>query len=101
MTTAQSKYRRDEWFGPESFAGVLIGMFLMSLPYTGLAPREAVWLIVGPPLTGVALVALSATPIRGMRTVRRVGTGLVAGGVGAVISVPALLAGAALGSVVA
>ncbi len=103
MTAAQSKYRRDDWFGPESFGAVVIGLFLMSLPYTGLAPpREAVWLIVTPPLAGIALVALSATPVRGTRTVRRVGTGLLAAGAGAIISIPALVAGgAALGSAIA
>ncbi|WP_024499984.1 hypothetical protein [Gordonia amicalis] len=101
MTNPSTRYRREDWFGPESFGAVVIGLFLMSLPYTGLAPREAVWLIVTPPLAGIALVALSATPVRGTRTVRRVGTGLLAAGAGAIISIPALVAGAALGSAIA
>ncbi|AZZ83210.1 hypothetical protein C5O27_20890 [Gordonia alkanivorans] len=101
MTTLSTRYRREDWFGPESFGAVVIGMLVMSLPFTGLASRDALWLVVGPPLTGLVLLALSTAPVRGVRSVRRAGTGLVAGGAGAIISIPVLLAGAALGSAIA
>lgn len=100
MSGPASGYRREDWFGPESFAAVLVGVFLMSLPYVGLAPRGAVWLIVGPPLTGVVLIVLCSARILARTALRRIGTGLLAAGIGAIISIPALLAGSALGSII-
>ncbi|MGW4738512.1 hypothetical protein [Nocardia xishanensis] len=95
MKGLPSKYARQDWFGPESFIGVVIGMVCISLPYTGLAHRDAIWLILGPPTAGVFFVALSAVNIPLGNSLRRAGVGLFSAFAGFVLAILGFLAGVA------
>lgn len=98
MNDLPSKYERQDWFGPESFIAVVVGMVCISLPYTGLAPRGAIWLIVGPPAAGLLLLALSAVRLPYSDSLRRAGVGLLSAFAGFVLAIPGFLVGIALGA---
>ena len=73
MTTAAGPARVDRtrpWHGPASLAGVVVGVLLWSLPYTGVVGRT-VWVWALPPLLGLVLL-----PFRG--PLRQAGVGLLA-----------------------
>lgn len=94
------KYSRDGWFGPESFFAVVLGMICMSLPYAGLAPNDADWLVVSPLLIGAALITLSITGIPRSNRLRRCGVGFLCAFAGFVLGAIALLLGIGAGAVV-
>ncbi|MBF6173829.1 hypothetical protein [Nocardia blacklockiae] len=98
MSGLPPKYARQDWFGPESFVAVVVGMVCVALPYAGLVPREATWLIWGPPLVGILLIASSAAGSAFAGSLRRAGVGLVLAFAGFVLAIPGLLLGIALGT---
>jgi len=98
MSGLPSKYVRQEWFGPESFVAVVVGMVCISLPYTGIAPRDATWLIAGPPIAGALLIALSAVGLPREDSLRRTGIGMLIAFAGFLLAIPGLVVGLALGA---
>ncbi|WP_378738905.1 hypothetical protein [Nocardia brasiliensis] len=100
MSGVPPKYARGNWFGPEAFVAVVIGMICIALPYTGLAPRDATWLIAGPPLAGGLLIAISAADLPLRYRTRRVGVGLLAAFGGLLLALFGFLLGLAIGGMV-
>lgn len=90
MTPGDGGYRREDWFGPESFAGAIVGLAVISIPYVSFDAREFVWLIALPLLAGIALAVFGGRA-------RRFGAGLVAGFVGLPLTIVGLVVGAAIG----
>ncbi|MEV5836756.1 hypothetical protein [Nocardia sp. NPDC052112] len=99
MSGLPSKYARQDWFGPESFIAVVIGMVSISLPYTGLVPRDAIWFITGPPIAGGLLIAISAAGLPLSDNTRRVGVGLLAAFAGFLLCIIGFLIGLAIGAI--
>ncbi|MFI9511396.1 hypothetical protein [Nocardia sp. NPDC052566] len=83
------------WFGPESFAAVVLGMVCISLPYVGLAPREAGWLILAP--LGLGGAALAAGIGMNQTALRRIGAGLLAAFAGFLLMLIGFLIGIGIG----
>ncbi|WP_239476534.1 hypothetical protein [Nocardia arizonensis] len=73
-------------------------MACISLPYTGTAPRDATWLIAGPPIVGALLVALSAAQLPIRDSLRRTGVGMIIAFAGFLLTIPGLVVGLALGA---
>ncbi|MEV6278583.1 hypothetical protein [Nocardia sp. NPDC051832] len=101
MSDARSRYIRQDWFGPESFGAAMVGMVAIALPYTGLVPRSAGWLIPAPFIVGVLLVAVSASGLGLSTVLRRAGVGFVGAFAGFLLAILGLLGGISLGSLVA
>ncbi|MFC9437346.1 hypothetical protein [Nocardia sp. NPDC057030] len=94
-----AKYVRADWFGPESFVAAVVGMVSISLPYSGIVPRDAVWCVIGPLVIGGLLVAVSAAGLPHSMRIRRLGVGLLAAFAGLLLSVIGFLAGLAVGAI--
>lgn len=101
MSRAPFEYARDDWFGPESFVTVVLGMICLTLPLTGLGPRDIAWALAALPIVGGALIALGATGLPFSGNLRRAGVGFVAALAGFLLSVLGLLLGISLGGLFA
>jgi hypothetical protein len=99
MSGLPSKYARQDWFGPEAFIAVVIGMVSISLPYTGLVPRDAIWFITGPPIAGGLLIVISAAGLPRSDGTRRAGVGLLAAFAGFLLCIIGFLIGLAIGAI--
>ncbi|MEU0507067.1 hypothetical protein [Nocardia sp. NPDC005998] len=99
MSGLPSKYARQDWFDPEAFIAVVIGMVSISLPYTGLVLRDAIWFITGPPIVGGLLIAISAASLPLSDSTRRVGVGLLAAFAGFLLCIIGFLIGLAIGAI--
>ncbi|MEV6557983.1 hypothetical protein AB0M22_19870 [Nocardia sp. NPDC051756] len=74
-------------------------MISIALPYSGIVPRDAIWCIIGPPVAGGLLIALSAAGLPLGGSIRRVGVGLLAAFAGLLLSIIGFLAGLAIGAI--
>jgi hypothetical protein len=92
------RYEHKDWFGPEAFIAVVIGMICIASPYAGLVAREATWLIAAPLIAGVLLIGVSAVGLPLSDSIRRVGVGLLAAFAGFLLCIIGLLLGLAVGA---
>jgi hypothetical protein len=99
MTGIPEKYVRTDWFGPEGFVAAVLAMLSISLPYTGLVPRDAIWFIAGPLVAGLLFIALSAAGFSFSTSLRRLGVGSLAAFAGFICSIAGFLLGIAAGGI--
>ncbi|WP_280301281.1 hypothetical protein [Nocardia neocaledoniensis] len=79
-------------FGPESFVAVLVGFACISLPYLANGLRNSWWLVLLPPIIGVAAFTYGDSTSATGASVKRAGAGLLVAFAGFVVAVAGFLA---------